>query len=182
MQDYIQFASKNGITLKDYGHCPFCGAETQRGIHECMEIFAFDFPHIDFSDPENHRYKFLIVDAHALQHPEIHGQWSNHFHLTRLHLMFVYKVGWTYALSPKLSDSLNRLKKHLPQALSAPPMGQRGHITTRTIIQSAREPQNCKHRIEVWGQEVYRVWKAHHGLAETIAQAFLNRKKGKNEE
>ncbi|MFZ1806223.1 MAG: DUF5946 family protein, partial [Cyclobacteriaceae bacterium] len=94
MQDYIALAEKNGVVLLDKGKCQFCGAHTQRGIHECLEIFNLGFQDIDFSNTENHIYRFWIVDAHTLQHPEIHGRWNNHFHLTRLHLIFKYDVQW----------------------------------------------------------------------------------------
>lgn len=112
MQDYIDFAAKNGVVLQNTGSCQFCGAETERGVHECLEIFNLGFQQIDFSKSPNHLFRFLIVDAHTLQHPEIHGRWNNHFHLTRLHLIFEYRVQWNYALSPKLSDHLNQYKAH----------------------------------------------------------------------
>ena len=46
MQDYIDLARKNGVTLLDNGKCQFCGANTQRGIHECLEIFNLGFQEI----------------------------------------------------------------------------------------------------------------------------------------
>ena len=90
MQDYIDKAKKNGVTLLGNGRCQFCDAETTRGIHECVEIFSLGFQMIDYSKIDNHLYRFLTVDAHTLQHPEIHGRWNNHFHLTRQHLIFKY--------------------------------------------------------------------------------------------
>jgi len=121
MQDYIDLAEKNGIKLLDKGKCQFCGANTKRGIHECLEIFNIGFQEIAFSIPENHFYRFLIVDAHTLQHPEIHGRWNNHFHLTRLHLIFKFYIRWTYNLSPKLSDYLNKYRVHKQDEYLYPP-------------------------------------------------------------
>jgi len=66
MQDYIDLAEKNGVTLLDNGKCQFCGGNTKRGIHECLEIFNLGFQVIDFTNIENHKYRFLIVDAHTL--------------------------------------------------------------------------------------------------------------------
>lgn len=111
MQDYINTAAKNGVTLLASGSCQFCGATTKRGIHECLEIFSLGFK-LDYSIATNHLFRFVSVDAHALQHPEIHGRWNNHFHLTRLHLIFQYKIKWNYKLSSKLSGHLNRYKAH----------------------------------------------------------------------
>ena len=65
MQDYIDLAEKNGVALLDSGQCQFCGANTKGRIHECLEILNLGFQEIDFSDVENHLYKFLIVDAHT---------------------------------------------------------------------------------------------------------------------
>ncbi len=92
------YCRKNGVTLQDTGPCQFCGADTKRGVHECLEIFNPGFQDIDYANLVNHVYRFLIIDAHTLQHPEIHGRWSNHFHLTRLHLIFKYSIKWSYSL------------------------------------------------------------------------------------
>ena len=177
MQDYIDLAEKNGVTLLDKGKCQFCGANTKKGIHECLEIFNLGFLDIDFSITENHIYRFLIVDAHTLQHPEIHGRWNNHFHLTRLHLIFKYDIKWTYALSPKLSDYLNKYKVHKQDEYLTPPkILERGNITTTDIIGKCTNETVCKDLIKKWALEVYNKWHAHHGIVDTIAKGFLKRK------
>ncbi|MRH99659.1 hypothetical protein GH721_03845 [Kriegella sp. EG-1] len=176
MQDYINFAEKNGVTLLDKGKCQFCGADTKRGIHECLTIFNLGFQKIDFSNIENHIYRFLIVDAHALQHPEIHGRWSNHFHLTRLHLIFEYNIKWTYALSPKLSDYLNDYKsKRRNEYLSPPNLKERGNITTSDIINISTSEIVCKELIGKWAVEVYDTWTNCHNVVDQISRGFLNR-------
>lgn len=174
MQDYITLAEKNGVTLLDHGNCQFCGAKTKRGIHECLEIFSFDLQSIDFSSPQNHFYKFLIVDAHALQHTEIQGRWSNHFHLSRLNLIFDHQVSWTYALSPKLSDYFNNYKINKPDELmAAPDLKQRGKTTSTEVLFEIANEDECKNRIEKWALEVYKSWSANHPIAEGIAEGFL---------
>ncbi len=174
MQDIISFAEKNGVTLLDKGRCQFCGAATERGVFECLDIFNFGFDGLDLSAQENHIYKFYIVDAHTLQHPEIHGRWSNHFHLTRLHLMFAYDVQWTYQHSPRLSDCLNHYKKsRADEVLQPPPLLQRGRITTTDIQKSSANVDVCKAGIKSWAKEVYQTWKAHHTTVDPIAQIFL---------
>ncbi|WP_298902167.1 DUF5946 family protein [uncultured Psychroserpens sp.] len=175
MQDYIDLAKKNGIVLLDNGKCQFCGAKTQRGIHECLEIFNFGFQYIDFANAENHIYKFLIVDAHTLQHPEIHGRWSNHFHLTRLHLIFKYNIKWTYKLSPKLSDYLNKYKRHKQtERLSPPETNKRGKITSSYIKEKSTNELISKDLIRKWAAEVYNKWNAHHKVVDIIAKDFLD--------
>ena len=175
MQDYIDFARKNGVILSSEGKCQFCGANTKRGIHECLDIFNLGFQDIDFSNTENHLYRFLIVDAHALQHPEIHGRWSNHFHLSRLHLIFNYDIQWTYALSPKLSDHLNKYKIHKQdEYLSPPEVLERGNITTTDIVEKASNETECKALIQNWALEVYDKWSNNHKIVDEIAKGFLD--------
>jgi len=174
MQDYIDLAKKNGVMLLDDGPCQFCGAHTQRGVHECLEIFNVGFQDIDFSNPENHKYRFFIVDAHTLQHPEIHGRWNNHFHLSRLHLIFNYQINWTYAHSPRLSDHLNRYKKDKSdEYLTPPPLLHRGHITTTDILAVSDNTTKRKALVTQWAQEVYDIWGAHHSTVDVVAQGFL---------
>ncbi|MFK8038346.1 MAG: DUF5946 family protein [Crocinitomicaceae bacterium] len=174
MQDYIDLAKKNGVTLLNHGRCQFCGSDTKRGIHECLEIFNLGFQEIDFSNQNNHIYRFLIVDAHTLQHPEIHGRWNNHFHLLRLHLIFKYGVKWTYKLSPKLSNHLNKYKVNKENEYLIPPeVGQRGFITTTNIKEKSNSEEDCKKVIKKWALEVYDKWCDHHNVVDTIAKDFL---------
>lgn len=176
MQDYVDLAEKNGVLLMDFGACQFCGAETERGIHECLEIFNLGFQSINYSLKENHIYRFLIVDSHTLQHPEIHGRWNNHFHLTRLHLMIKSKIEWTYKLSPKLSEYLNQYKKEKQdEYLLPPPVLKRGHITTTEILKVNKDERKCKLLIKKWAKEVYEVWRNYHEIVDAIAEGFLSK-------
>ncbi|WP_299246570.1 DUF5946 family protein [uncultured Aquimarina sp.] len=177
MQDYINLAEKNGVTLSSEGACQFCGAATKRGIHECLEIFNLGFQEIDFSNIENHIYRFLIVDAHTLQHPEIHGRWNNHFHLSRLHLIFEYGIKWTYELSPKLSDYLNKYKVHKQnEYLNPPEILKRGNITTTDIKKKSTNETECKDLIKKWAFDVYYKWSNSHNVVDKIAKGFLKHK------
>ena len=176
MQDYFDIAKKNGVTLLDNGKCQFCGAETTRGIHECVEIFSLGFQIIDYSKPANHFYRFLTVDAHTLQHSEIHGRWNNHFHLTRQHLMFHYQIHWNYKLSPKLSDYLNAYKADKSEEYLEPPrILERGNITTTDILNKVSNETDCQEMIKKWGVETYNSWSRHHEVADRIANGFMKR-------
>ncbi|WP_298313230.1 DUF5946 family protein [uncultured Aquimarina sp.] len=177
MQNYIDLALKNGVTLLSDGACQFCGANTKRGIHECLEIFNLGFQDIDFSKVENHIYRFLIVDAHTLQHPEIHGRWNNHFHLSRLHLVFEYDIKWDYKLSPKLSNYLNKYKIHKQNEYLTPPeILKRGNITAIDIKDKSTNEKDCKELIRKWAVGVYEKWSIHHHIVDDIAKGFLNEK------
>ncbi|WP_299116463.1 DUF5946 family protein [uncultured Winogradskyella sp.] len=174
MQDYIDLAEKNGVTLFDNGVCQFCDANVKRGIHECLEIFNTGFQEIDFSKSKNHIYRFLIVDAHTLQHPEIHGRWNNHFHLSRLHLVFKYNIQWSYELSPKLSDHLNMYKVNNSNEYLVPPrVLERGKITTSDIREKSNDEEECKKMIIKWAKEVYSVWCNSYVFVDNISKVFI---------
>ena len=174
MQDYIDLAKKNGVDLKEIGACQFCGAKLKRGIHECLEIFNLGFQGKIFTKTENQIFRFLIVDAHALQHPEIHGRWSNHFHLLRLHLIFNFNIDWTYSHSPKLSMYLNEYKANRQDEYLIPPQVlERGSITSADLINISTNEERCKDLIRQWAVDVYKQWQEQLIIVDRIAKAFL---------
>jgi hypothetical protein len=173
MQDFIDQATKNGVALLDTGICQFCGADYRRGIYECMENYNNGLLYFDFGDIDNHLYRFLSVDAHALQHPEIHGRWSNHFHLTRLHLILERKQPWDYNKSPLLSDYLNRYKSNKPnEFLIVPESLNRGNIRAKDLTK-ATTTEECAQLITKWADEVYQSWSSNHEVISQIADGFL---------
>jgi hypothetical protein len=126
---------------------------------------------------QNHLYRFLSVDAHALQHPEIHGRWSNHFHLTRLHLILHKKESWDYNKSPRLSDYLNRYKSNKSnEFLKAPEPLDRGIITAKDLTK-VTTAEECAQLIIKWAEEVYHSWNSNHGTVSQIAEGFLANQK-----
>jgi hypothetical protein len=173
MKDFIDQAEKNGVKLLDKGKCQFCGAGVQNGVFECLEIYNNGFEILDFSNTKYHIPRFLSVDAHALQHPEIHGRWSNHFHLTRLHLILEKNIKWDYKKSPLLSNFLNEYKKsRLDEKLILPTQEYRGTITAKEVS-NAKTTEECVQLINDWALEVYHSWSQNHGLVAEIAEGFL---------
>jgi monoamine oxidase len=173
MQDFMDQAAKNGVDLLNKGRCQFCGADYQRGIFDCMENYNSGILLFDFNDSKYLLYRFLSVDAHALQHPEIHGRWSNHFHLTRLHLILQKKQTWDYNKSPRLSDYLNKYKSNKPnEFLKAPAPLDRGRITAKDLTK-VTTAEECAELISKWADEVYYAWNSNHGTVAEIADGFL---------
>jgi hypothetical protein len=173
MQDFIDQAAKNGVILLNKGKCQFCGAGYQRGIFECMENYNNGLLLFDFNEPKSHLYRFLSVDAHALQHPEIHGRWSNHFHLTRLYLIIEKKQTWDHNKSPLLSDYLNRYKSNKSEEfLEAPESLYRGKITAKDLTK-VKTAEECAQLIIKWADEVYQSWNSNHVIISQIAEGFL---------
>lgn len=175
MQDFIDQATKNGVTLLNKGKCQFCGADYQKGIFDCMGNYNNGLELLDFSNLENHLSRFLSVDAHALQHPEIHGRWSNHFHLTRLNLILDKKQQWDYKKSPLLSEHLNEYKSNKPnEFLTQPKPLYRGEITAKDL-HKATTPNECVELIKKWADEVYNAWSSSHSIVSKIADSFLDK-------
>ncbi len=174
MQDFIDQARKNGVVLFNKGKCQFCGANYQKGIFECMDNYN-NGPELDFSNLEYRTSKFLSVDAHALQHPEIHGRWSNHFHLTRLNLILDKNQHWNYKKSPLLSNYLNEYKLKRPnEFLDVPRPLERGNITAKNITTTTTADE-CVELIKKWANEVYYAWGSNHSLVERIADGFMEK-------
>ena len=173
MQNFIDHSIQNGVTLLDKGKCQCCGADYEGGIFECMKNFNNGLDLLDANDSTYHTPKFLRVDAHALQHPEIHGRWNNHFHLTRLHLILDQKVIWDYTKSPLLNNFLNVYKQSNPDEKFAPPQPQkRGSITLKDLS-NAKTAAECVLRINQWADEVYQSWSPQHAVVSQIARDFL---------
>lgn len=164
---YSDFAKQRGITLQTEGPCQFCGAPVSEGVHECMSIFAFGFQDLGLNEPTHHAYRFLIVDAHALQHPELHGQWSDVFHLTRLAVVLGRGRKWCYEASPVLSRVLDGRKDTLQSAIYCPPAGARG-LTMRSV-QQADDPLVA---IVNWARSVRAARQTAWADVEPIADAF----------
>lgn len=173
MQDFIDQAKKNNVILNQEGPCQFCGAKYTKGIYECMEKYNTGLEILEFSNSKYLLSRFLSVDAHALQHPEIHGRWSNHFHLTRLNLILHKNQNWDYSKSPILSDFLNGYKLiHPDEYLIVPKALERG-LLTMNDTRNLTSPQECVALIKKWAMEVYNAWSINHSIVSHCADQFL---------
>lgn len=172
MQDFIDQVTKNGVILKNNGKCQFCGADYPKGIFDCMNNYNAGTELLDFSNPEYHLFRFLSVDAHALQHPEIHGRWSNHFHLTRLYLLLDKKIPWDYHKSPLLSAYLNNYKLSRPHEFLIPPEPMKRGNSTVKNLSTATTVAECVEQIRQWAIDVYGAWHENHSIVRQIAEGF----------
>ena len=171
MQHFTDFAAKNGVDLAQRGPCTLCGADVSDGVMGCQRVFELGFSELlGSADPE--LYRFLIVDAHALQHAELHGTWSNHFHLTRLHLVLRHGRRWSYKASPRLSATLDRRKPEL-SPLTPPHPKERGAVTVATVRDTASNTAEAQAVVLRWARSVHAAWFASHAEVAPIAEAFL---------
>jgi hypothetical protein len=178
MKDFREQARKHGIDLLTEGICQFCGSHVARGVFECMEIFANGILSFDYGLPEVHQTRFLIVDAHALQHPELHGRWNNHFHLMRLNLILERNAQWDYRKSPRLSEFLHEYKMmHPEEVLVAPPKLERGNMTAKDVSHAATARER-EALVSDWARQVYDAWKPYHRLVSDVTGRFLSELSG----
>lgn len=173
MKTFVEQAEKNGVELFNTGSCQFCGAALSKGVFECFNIYSHALGLVDLGDPKYHTPRFLSVDAHALQHPEVHGRWNNHLHLTRLHLIIDRKFRWDYQKTPMLSSVLNKYKEGKENEYIKPPIvGMRGHVNVAHLkgINSAEELVAI---IDKWALNTYTSYSYYHNLVSVIADKFL---------
>ncbi len=92
-------------------------------------------------------------------------------------MIFKYDINWTYQLSPKLSDYLNKYKVNKQgEYLTPPERLERGKTTTTDLIDKQKHEAEYKELIKEWALEVYDKWNAHHSIVDEIAKGFLDRK------
>jgi len=175
MQDWNEFAQKNGLAIKDTGPCQLCNSEVSKGIIECIDIASQITHKLDHDLGVDKMTIFLCVDAHALQHSEIHGRWNNHYHLARLHLILKKNIKWNYKLSPLLSEVLDKYKvKNENEVIRNPMIGNRGVITVRTVNDSVGDDQYIR-LVWAWADDVFNTFHESHDISDKISDLFLKR-------
>jgi hypothetical protein len=141
----------------DVCHC--CGAAVETGVQGCFELFA-QVCALGYSDPHYRQANFYGVDAHALQHPEIHGQKNNALHLLRLSWIFEYNAHAHSGTVPRWWQDYAR-RGDIP--LLAPPV-ERGQLTIVEVT-AASTPAAQAELMRQWAWSVYRAWRSHHAWA-----------------
>lgn len=175
MQAWQAQAEKNNLDLIDKGACQLCGANTSGGIYECMQKAASITHRLDHDAGVKHMTIFLCVDAHALQHPEVHGRWNNHLHLSRLYLILKAQVRWQYKYTPVLSDIVNRYKKKHPQEIIEPPAAKQRGIMTVTGVEASDSEAQYIERVNEWACCVFDRYEQGNDASRSIAAAFQER-------
>jgi hypothetical protein len=157
----------------DVGPCQFCGAVLEGSVHECVEIFELGFGGLEHISRQEHIFRFFIVDAHALQHPELHGRGSSHFHLARLVAVLDGGVVWEYSDSPRSSTVLDAHKTGVPNQRLAPPRtGERGTHNV-SDVQAVRDDDTAyKAEIRAWARPIHSAWASEHEKVLPVVRRF----------
>jgi hypothetical protein len=139
--------------------CQCCGASVDEGVKGCFELFS-ELCVLGYTNPEYGAATFYGVDAHALQHPEIHGKKNNAGHLLRLH--WIFERG-EHARSGSVPTWWQQYL-HRPDIpiLEAPT--SRGTMTVVDVAK-AKTPQQYADLMQRWAVLVYGAWQVHHDWA-----------------
>ena len=176
MQNFREQARKNGVMIMDTGPCQFCGAAVTGGVEACLQL-ASAGENGDHAALQNSGTLFLAVDAHALQHAEIHGPWNNAIHLLRQHLMLERRIAWRYEKTPVLSNFLKDYRQRLDAKVPAsPPLGQRGALTAADVARAAT-PDEYAALVRQWAEAVYAAFAAYHPWARGLADEMLRERR-----
>lgn len=157
MQNFRQQAVKNGVTLVESGACQFCRAAVQHGVAECLDLLGelAGRVHTERDYGAVHLYS---VDAHTLQHPEIHGRLNNHVHLMSLCLMLERGASAALGTRKPAVQKFLALGREWPP-LAPPAIGERGVLTVKEIVGASAEERPALARR--WGEEVWNAWRVH---------------------
>jgi hypothetical protein len=160
MQTLEDYAHKSGVALEKEGVCQFCGSHVTGGVYECFDIFYKIVGEAAIPVDTRADVQLIIVDAHALQHSEVHGIRNNNYHLLRLLGIYEYhmssRIGADYTfLSPVLDPRVSVMR------LESPLVGNRGYMTISDIVETKNNET-----IKKWGQEVLNAWSEYEDWAE----------------
>lgn len=140
--------------------CQCCGAAVAEGAKGCFELFAAVLEQ-GYSDRRYSAATFYGVDAHALQHPEIHGKKNNAAHLLRLCWVFERDA---HMYSGTVPAWWQRYTARSDLPILAPP-ATRGAITVVDLAHPAT-PEAFAGGMRRWAEAVYAAWNAHHAWAQ----------------
>lgn len=175
MNDWRNQAKKNNFKVKQNGKCQLCGAPLSNGISECVDVSSNIIHKLNHEAGIDSMTIFLCVDAHALQHAEIHGRWNNHFHLTRLNLILNENIKWNYKLSPLLSEVVDSYKaSRLEERIIPPEIGKRGNTTVLDVSNTSNDEEYIK-VVNKWALEVYNSFEKGHDIAAKLSQIFKDK-------
>jgi hypothetical protein len=175
MQEWQEQAFKNNLVILAEGECQLCGAKTNKNLFECVEKTSFLTHKLNHELGIKHMTIFLCVDAHALQHSEIHGRWNNHFHLTRLNLILLEKIQWSYKFSPILSNVIDSYKiKHSDEIIITPELKRRG-LTMITDVERSTSDKGYINLVNKWATDVFESFHSGHKIAQQISDLFIKK-------
>jgi hypothetical protein len=158
MRLFQKQAVKNLSPSEERSPCPYCGAAIGSGADACLRLVA-QLAERARAEKDYAQAHLLSVDAHALQHPELHGRLSNHVHLLSLSLMLERGANASIDSRKPAVEKFLALGRDWPP-LDPPPAGQRGNLTVRNVLDAS--PVERPLLARQWAEEVWQTWRPHH--------------------
>lgn len=140
--------------------CHLCGAHVAEGVKGCWELLS-ELLIREYPDGMIGGVGFMGGDAHALQHPEIHGKKNNAAHLLRLTWLFDYNQVAQAGTVPRWWQQALQGANTMPWL--EPPQ-DRGQITVADVA-AAQSAHAAAALMEPWARSVYAAWHPHHAWA-----------------
>ena len=141
--------------------CQLCGAHVRDGLKGCWELISELFIRA-YPDGLIGGMGFLGGDAHALQHPEIHGKKNNAAHLLHLCWIFEYGQEAQAGIVPRWWQQYLQGNNNAIPRLDPPQ--DRGRVTVADVA-AAPSAHEAAVLMETWGRAVYAAWHPHHAWA-----------------
>ena len=140
--------------------CQLCGTPVAEGVKGCWELAAALLIR-EYPDGLVGGATFYGVDAHALQHPEIHGKKNNAAHLLHLYWIFEHHQEARVGTVPRWWQQYLQGSSTIPRL---DPPQDRGRITVADVV-AATSAHAAAVLMEQWARSVYAAWHVHHDWA-----------------
>lgn len=164
MQTIEDYARKSGVSLQKEGSCQFCGSRVTGGVYQCFEIFHRIAGEASNPNDIKASVQLIIVDAHALQHSEVHGVRNNNYHLLRLLGIYRHETSSRIRANYSFLSPILDLNNSIPY-LESPIAGDRGTLTVTDVVDSKGNSQLIE-TINNWGRDVFKAWGVYKEWAE----------------
>ncbi len=152
--------------------CRYCGASIPKRARNCFEYYS-EIMTSKFSTEEFRKFQIYCVDAHALQHPELHGIKNNFYHLLSLCYSFEFKKEPLNYKDIKFLQQRANSTKDIP-TLMVP--ANRGTMSINTIENISEKDQFEKTSRE-WAFEVWNTWSRYHDFIREELKLLFSKKK-----
>ncbi|MHA1990766.1 MAG: DUF5946 family protein [Candidatus Hodarchaeales archaeon] len=152
--------------------CPYCHATFPSNFQNCFDYFTI-VSSIENSDVRFRKYNSYTVDAHALQHPELHGLKNNFYHL----LSLCYSL--EFIQSSILGEDIKFLQERVNSTKNIPnfdPPKDRGSLTINYISKTS-DPAQYGNYAKDWAETVWNTWSNYHAEIRKEIRSLLSKKK-----
>mgnify|MGYP005753850525 CR=1 FL=1 len=148
--------------------CHLCGARVYEGLKGCYDRYTTLLAR-EYSDPAFAAVHLYSVDAHALQHGEIHSRGNNATHLLRL--CWLVEQGGNPHIAGGGSRWLQAWAERADVPYLAPPL-RRGALTVMDLV-GIEAPEAYAAQARAWAESVWDAWADHQAWARrTLAGAL----------